>query len=664
MKRVIAVLVLAALFLVGAAGAASAHANLASSDPANGATLPNPPSQIRLTFTEPPDPTLSKVIVLDSGGTKLATGAPSLVPPRTLVVSMPSDVPDGVYTVSWQAVSTVDGHVTADVFAFGVGATTAPITPGAAPAVSTSGPTPLSVASKTALYAGLMVLVAVAVVGLWLFRGAPRSIRVVGLVGAIVSFAGAAGMLIAEQRTVGVSYDELLRTPTGRPYGWLVVATLAAAVFAVVAAARERWRPALWGSGAAAAAAMAIRVSSGHAAAAPDPLLQQGYQWLHFVSAGLWVGGLVLLLLLLREHAADADPPPVEEAGRFSRLALVAVGVVALTGTLRAVNELGGLSNVLAGLHRAYGITLIAKVAVSLLLIGLGATNRYRNIRLLPRDPNPLRWFVASETVVALGVLVLTGVLTGLSPPASSIASGPPVSAPVAGTATGADFGTTTRVVLTATPGTPGPNAFHALVTDYDTGAALDADAVTLRFVSATHPDLPASQLGLSRQPDGGWVGQGVAMSVAGTWRVTTLVRTGASTTEVPLTLITVSNGTTSTVAISGTPPIATTSFPDGVSLQSFVDPGTAGPNPIHLTAFAPDHTELPLRDAVIVVTPDGGEPVRPPIQRFTAGHLAANTTLDAGGYVVDIVATARTGVTYESTWAVTIGPAAGASPA
>jgi len=139
-----------------------------------------------------------------------------------------------------------------------------------------------------------------------------------------------------------------------------------------------------------------------------------------------------------------------------------------------------------------------------------------------------------------------------------------------------------------------------------------------------------------------------------------TLVRAGASTAEVPLTLITVSDGSTSTVAIPGAPATATTSFPDGVSLQSFADPGTAGPNPLHVTAFAPDGSELPLRTAVIVVTPIGGEPIRPPMQRFTAGHFAANSTLDAGGYVVDIVVTSREGVAYESTWPLTIGPAPG----
>jgi copper transport protein len=436
--------VLAAAVLTAGAGVASAHALLASSDPANGASLPKAPSEIRLTFTESPDPALSTILVLDSGGTKLPVGPPTLQPPRTLTVSLPAHLPNGVYTVSWQTVSTQDGHETADVFAFGVGPVEGTIAPGVTPTLSTSGPTPFSVAAKTALYAGLMLLVGAAVVGLGLFGGAPRSLRIVGLGAALLAFGGAIGLLGAEQHTVGVPLNDFVQTATGRPYLWLVVATLAAAVFAVLAAARERWRAALWGSGAAAAVAMAIRASSGHAAGGPDPLLQQAYQWLHFLAAGLWIGGLVLLLLLLRERLGT-NRPPVQEARRFSKLAVWLVAVVALTGVLRAVSELGGLSNLLDGLRASYGLTVLGKVAAGLVLIGLGATNRLRNVVILAEDERPLRRFVGAETVVALGVLVLTGVLTGLSPPvaATSAATGPP---PVAGSATGAHIATTTRV--------------------------------------------------------------------------------------------------------------------------------------------------------------------------------------------------------------------------
>ena len=47
---------------------------------------------------------------------------------------------------------------------------------------------------------------------------------------------------------------------------------------------------------------------------------------------------------------------------------------------------------------------------------------------------------------------------------------------------------------------------------------------------------------------------------------------------------------------------------------------------PIHVIAFNPGGTELPLRDAIVIVSPVDGEPIRPPIQRLTANPLVELT--------------------------------------
>ena len=59
--------------LVVLAAPAGAHALLKRSDPAAGATVDRAPPQILLFFTEPPDPTLSSVTVLDSNGNVVTT---------------------------------------------------------------------------------------------------------------------------------------------------------------------------------------------------------------------------------------------------------------------------------------------------------------------------------------------------------------------------------------------------------------------------------------------------------------------------------------------------------------------------------------------------------------------------------------------------------------
>lgn len=415
MRRLLTLSAIGLAALVWPVTAASAHADLASSDPASGATLATPPTQIALTFTEAPDPSLSTVKVRDANGIPVATGPVKPAGPQTLSVSLPEALPDGVYTVSWRSVSADDGHLTAGSFSFGVSAVPA-VTPSPTPAAGTSetpGPTLLSIAAKILLYAGLMLLVAVAAVGLGAFRGAPSSLRIVEMVAGVLSLAGAALFLVAEQRTVGVPMADLLRSPTGRPFLWLLVTVLAANVVAVLGAARERWRPAWWVGGALAAVAIFVRATGGHAAAASAPLVQETIQWVHFLAAGLWLGGLVLLALLLRERA---DQPPVPEAGRYSALATVTVGVVVATGLIRAMTEIGGPSALSELLDTSYGRTLAIKAAVAAALVALGAVNRFRLLPRLTDGVHPLRRMLVVELVVAVGVLVLTATLTGLDP--------------------------------------------------------------------------------------------------------------------------------------------------------------------------------------------------------------------------------------------------------
>jgi copper transport protein len=117
--------------------------------------------------------------------------------------------------------------------------------------------------------------------------------------------------------------------------------------------------------------------------------------------------------LAVRARRSDA---PVGEVRRYSSLAGYAVVVVLVTGVLRATEEVGGLSNLLHLFSTSYLTALDIKVAVVLLLIGLGAFNRYRSIPRMSASTGLLRRVMAIELVGALGVFGLTGTLTGLSP--------------------------------------------------------------------------------------------------------------------------------------------------------------------------------------------------------------------------------------------------------
>jgi hypothetical protein len=201
-------------------------------------------------------------------------------------------------------------------------------------------------------------------------------------------------------------------------------------------------------------------------------------------------------------------------------------------------------------------------------------------------------------------------------------------------------------VALTATPGLAGPNDFRADVTDFDTGEPVVATGVRLRFEPVGRSQVTSSELDLIQTGSGAWTGNGAQLSLAGVWNVTAQVQAGASTTEVPLVLTTRPPGgqQVSVVSQEGLPDIVTITLAGGRQLQCYLDPGTAGANDVHVTAFDAQGDELPLSDLVVVLTPEGGDPRALPVERITAGHFSAPVDLDAGSYRIDVIASAKDG--------------------
>lgn len=122
----------------------------------------------------------------------------------------------------------------------------------------------------------------------------------------------------------------------------------------------------------------ATESASGHPSDKGDFSLPELTDWLHLAGVSFWGGGLLVLALTFPEILkSGADRKPfiaADVAGRFSRVAGIAVSVVgisALYNTFLYVGKLSGLWTT------NYGLTLIAKAALFLILIGLGALNRY-----------------------------------------------------------------------------------------------------------------------------------------------------------------------------------------------------------------------------------------------------------------------------------------------
>jgi copper transport protein len=625
-------ILLAGLWLLATGPAAGAHALVRSSDPASGSALERSPDAVVITFTEPPDPRISTIQVLDTSGRPLQQGRAEPVPgrPTQLRVAV-GDLPDGTYTVSWRTLSRSDGHVTAGAFAFGVG-----VQPGAVAAPQGAGtptappPSPLGVAGKWAFYWGVALVVGAAAAGLAAFgRRLPGPARPALAVALALAALGLAAMTLAERSDVGVPLRELLATSAGhgllRQGAGLAVTAAAAALLAL--RPDRAWRLAL--AGVAAAGTLVVHVMAGHAAG------QSSLRWLalaeqsgHVVAVAAWVGGLVWLLLGLREGGGGLPAA----ARRFSRLAGIAVAVVVATGALRALDEVGGWGRLLS---TSYGRTLDVKLALVAGLLCLGALNRWR---LVPAARlGALGRSVRGEVGLAALVLLATGLLTSL-PPARYVTAPARPAPPPSVEVSGSDFGTTVRLDLVVTPGTAGPNDFRARVVDYDSGQPFQATRVALSFSLPARPDLGASRLELSRAGDGAWTGKGSPLSIDGRWRVSALVAGAGGAVTVPLQVQTRAAPQQVQVSrVPGQPTVYTIGLAGGRKLQTYIDPGHAGANQVHFTFFDAAGNEQRVVRATASATPPGtaARPLR--LLRLGAGHFAANVDLTVGAWAFAI---------------------------
>lgn len=523
-----------------------AHAVLLRSIPEANAALDRAPAQVELFFSESLEPSFSSVAIIDSNGTTVDNGDSRVDPLDNshLTVSVRS-LPDGVYTVAWKALSSVDGHLTTGAYPFAVGDVDAAEL-AAAQQASRQVKIPigeviarwLTYISAAMLTGGtLFVLVAWQPIyqsskeGKITFKAPWRRLASIALIGLAVASvlawltqAGqASGAEIVPPWSKAAS-DVLFNTR----HGVLVVARLAL-LFAIAAllpeanTARDRWIAFGLSLG------ILLTVSFGsHAAAEAQPALPIAADFVHMVAASVWVGGLTHFVAGMWEMR-QFDPKfrtklTARLLPRFTSLALISTGVLVLTGLYMAVLRLGtwdALNNTL------YGRTLIIKLILALPMIAIGAVNLFgispamKQVAGTANDNglvNRFRNIVTSEVTIGVALLLSVGLLTSL-PPAQVTASTPEI--------TGSQTVDDLTIDLNITPGKVGLNTFSLKLASGGQPVP-NASEVLLRFTPASGK-VPPSEATLTSQGDGTYSIKGSYLSLPDSWQVQAVVRrTGA----------------------------------------------------------------------------------------------------------------------------------------
>jgi copper transport protein len=165
-----------------------------------------------------------------------------------------------------------------------------------------------------------------------------------------------------------------------------------------------------WAAGIALVAAAVTFSGTGHAAASGD-LTDRLVDLVHVLAAGIWVGGLITLVVL---SLTAGIRPGVSAFQQFSRLAMASVLVIVVTGTLNAFLRLDAWSQLW---DSSYGRVLLVKLVLVAAVLATADFSR----RAVRRSEAPWRP-VRVEAVGTVAILAVTSVLTLTAPPPSGSA--------------------------------------------------------------------------------------------------------------------------------------------------------------------------------------------------------------------------------------------------
>ena len=515
---------------------AAAHAELVAGTPAPNASLVEGPERIVLTFSEPIDPDNAFVDVIDSGQHSLDIGPAEVSPDgREARVTLPELEP-GVYTVTYQVVSIVDGHATTGLYAFLVDPTGAAPPPTDTSASSSPSVDPLTIAAR---WAGLAAaLVAMGSMLLWSLSGRSvllgRSLQdqppwalvamasgasAIGLI-AYLALAARPIAAAAGSTGTGIPFDP------AAPFGWtpFALAMRASIGASLVVAAIAAWRAVVKRSSRGAGTVLALlAVTLGGMSLAAHAASAGGLgfaliDWLHLLGVAAWLGALPAALVLgLRDQRRSSAMTALLR--RHGRIALIAVPVVVLTGIANSPLVLGSGRDLVAS---DYGNLLVAKATLLSVAVAIGAVN---HLALRGRGRAAVLALVGAELVVAVMAVSAAATMVTIQPAAAR----QPVlaTAPVNPAHLFATLGPS-RVHLAVSLPSPGNQSYRLTVTDSNTGLPRDdVQKVFLVFDPPAGSGVPSQRVELEADARGGglYAVAGAFTPIDGEWGLEVVVR-------------------------------------------------------------------------------------------------------------------------------------------
>ena len=567
-----ACLALAGLAFLASAPAAFAHAQLLGTSPADGATVARQPGEVIFQFNQNVGGTLGAVRVYNAQGDQvdnLDVGHPH-GNEHWMGVGLKPNLPDGTYTATYRVIS-ADTHIVYGGMSFNVGHA------GAAPKYSVAGLIGRNEAGEvTRIAFGVVraldyLTIALMIGGLaflylvwsptlrelggaearWLDASAAFARRAGWLLGAAVVLGllvSVLGVLLQGASAAGVSLWSSLKGSilentlesrfgwvwAGRALDWVLLGTVLLLTRAAgrgpvprISPAREGriLQPPAWVLALLAAGCGYLAITpalAGHASIQSPTGVFFPSDTIHVLAASVWVGGVALLLLALPAATRQLDGPErsrllLGSLSRFSPIALGAVIAIAATGVLQAYIDVRSLD---ALFNTTYGLLIVAKTALLLVLIGFGWANRERLIpalrRIVGQGAAPggtgvlARRSLRGELALMLCVFGVTAALVTYAPPIDA-ASGPFSASTTIGPA---------LLEMTVEPARVGPNTIHLYLINARSGTQFTATRELTASARLPSKHIGPLPLKATIAGPGHYILSGAVLSPGGTWEL------------------------------------------------------------------------------------------------------------------------------------------------
>ena len=537
MSRIARQLVAALAILVGVLAlgttAASAHATLESSSPADGQSVLTSPSEIRITFSETVTTISGGLSVLNADGKTVDVGNTEVVGGRTLVAPISETLSDGTYVATYRVLS-ADGHPVSGSILFGVG--NGALDRSAQP--SSSGDRLWEIIggiSRFIMYLAALVAAGVAFFLAFIHDRAEARWRIVPFVriGSILALLSAIGIVMSQAALLtgkgagAVTDSNVLRDVLNQNLGWslalLMIGLAAVHLSTDIPKKVVSQSLALYGG-------LAVTVSFavwGHATELSPTAISLAADAIHATAAALWLGGLVGLVMVLSVRTPETVRATAGIIGRFSRMAFWSVIALTLAGLTLTITGSGASLNSI--LTTTWGQLVLAKISLTLIVVLIAAWNRRT---LVPTLTSPtentgelaVRWAtllrtIRAEAVLLVAVVALTAIVVNVPPARTAVVA----KADRVDITQRVDTG---DVQLSVDPAIVGPNTVAVRYTD-GTGQPINvANSMSIEFSQPSAGLEPITRQVPASEP-GVFVIQGNELSIPGTWTITIAVRTG-----------------------------------------------------------------------------------------------------------------------------------------